>query len=552
MQRLWEDRRGVTVQVGAILLFGILIVALSTYQAVAVPAENEQVEFNHNQAVQQDMLELRSALLQTGAGSRGQSVSVSLGTAYPSRVLLVNPPPASGSIRTGPSQPVALSNVTADDDEADDFLNASANGPYTLATRPVTYQPGYNVYDSAPTTTERLGTTVNQNPDGNDTAVSGQTLVEGNEITLVAVEGNLSRATSGAVTVDPRARSASTRTVPVSDGPGGNLTLTVPTTLAADRWETLLGDEYDPSSSGDGHVYEVTEEPGRDAVTLAFDPGVTYRLRAALVGVGSLGAPPGPAYVTAETGDDGVTVEVRDRYNNPVPNSRVPENLTLTSNDTAVLSPTNATVGEDGRAAFDYAGTGTANLTLVNGSGTPLRDAANGSAVATVTAADVGDGTGDDGGNGTEINPPDGVVLTDATIVGQESGKGKGKGQLSPEVELTFENRASSTSNITEARLNFYQVGDPDTGPGRDTPPKSVLFETKSSSSRLVVASEGGGFEPVGPIDIGGGASEVVTLKFDNSDNGGDEFDVDPGDFFVITVKFENGETNTYFTAPVA
>ncbi|ESS06155.1 MAG: hypothetical protein A07HB70_01704 [uncultured archaeon A07HB70] len=92
MRRLAEDRRGVTVQIGAILLFGVLIVALSTYQAVAVPAENEQVEFNHNQAVQQDMLELRSALLQTGAGGRGQSVSVSLGTTYPSRVLLVNPP----------------------------------------------------------------------------------------------------------------------------------------------------------------------------------------------------------------------------------------------------------------------------------------------------------------------------------------------------------------------------------------------------------------------------------------------------------------------------
>ncbi|ESS06148.1 MAG: hypothetical protein A07HB70_01697 [uncultured archaeon A07HB70] len=469
---------------------------------------------------------------------------MSLGTTYPSRVLLVNPPPASGSIRTGPSQSVALSNATAADDETDDFLNASANGPYTLATRPVTYQPGYNVYDSAPTTTERLGTTVNENPDGNDTAVSGQTLVEGNEITLVAVEGNLSRAQSSAVTVDPRARSASTRTIPVSDGPDGNLTLTVPTTLSADRWRTLLGDEYDPSFVADGHVYRVAEVPGEDAVNLSFDGGVTYRLRTALVGVGSLGPPPGPAYVTTETDDDGVTVEVRDRYNNPVPNSRVSENLTMTSNDTAVLSPTNVTVGEDGQAAFDYAGTGTASLTLVDGSGTPVLDATNGSAVATVTSSDVGSDTGG-GGDGAEINPVDGVIVTGATIVNQQNGQGNGK--LSAEVKLTFENRVSSTRSITQARLSFYQVGDPGTGPGRDTPPKSVLF---NSTSRLVVASEGGGFESVGPTDIGGGGSEQVTLKFYNSKTGGDEFDVDPGDFFVITVEFKSGETATYFVAP--
>jgi len=536
MESLWGDRRGVTVQIGAILLFGIIIIALATYQAVAVPAENERVEFNHNQAVQQDMLELRSALLGAGGGDRGQSVSVSLGTTYPSRILLVNPPPASGSLRTGPPESVALSNVTAVDDEADDFLNADANGPYRLSTRPVTYRPGYNEYESAPTTTERLGTTVNENPRGNDTALSGQALVEGNEITLVTVEGNLSRATSGAVTVDPRARSASTRTVPVRDGPGGNLTLTLPTTLSADRWETLLGDEYDPSFTGDGHVYDVSPVPGRDAVRLAFDGGVTYRLRAALVGVGSVGAPPGPAYVTAERGDDGVTVEVRDRYNNPVPNSRVPENLTVRNNDTAVLSPANVTVDENGQAAFDYAGAGTANLTLVDGSGTPVLDAANGSAVTTVTSDDLGDSNGNGSDSNTEINPPDGVVLKGSEI---QPATGNGKGNPSPNVDVTLENRGSSNRDVVETRLSFYSV-DRQSGSPQGSPEEADI---KNNTAVI-----GGDFVPIDPITVPGGGETSFVIMFKNN---GNDFDVEEGDFFVLTVIFENGQRATYFVAPL-
>ena len=51
-----SDERGVSEVLGAILVFGILVVLLATIQTQAIPAANEQVEFNHNQEVQSDLV----------------------------------------------------------------------------------------------------------------------------------------------------------------------------------------------------------------------------------------------------------------------------------------------------------------------------------------------------------------------------------------------------------------------------------------------------------------------------------------------------------------
>jgi hypothetical protein len=112
----WDDR-GQSIQIGAVLLFGALVVALAGYQAFVVPQQNEAVEFSHSQTVQNDIQELRNALVSATGEASTRSVSVTLGTRYPDRAFAVNPGPASGSLRTaGTSDPgVALevANATA-------------------------------------------------------------------------------------------------------------------------------------------------------------------------------------------------------------------------------------------------------------------------------------------------------------------------------------------------------------------------------------------------------------------------------------------------------
>ena len=318
MRRFGGDERGVTVQIGAILLFGILVLALATYQAVAVPAQNEEVEFNHNQRVQSDMLDLRGTLGAPVAGADPGSVTVELGTTYPARVLFVDPAPPGGALRTTAGGNTTLENTVATNDETADFVG----GTRSYRSRDVVYDPSYSVYQNAPTTALEGAVAVNRG-EARSVAISDQRLIDGRTISLVVVRGNLSRAGSGSLAVEPRRVSTATRT-PVRNDSAGPLNVTVTTSLPADRWERLLADQ--PRVTG----VAPAARPGAVNVSLApVAPGEEpYTLRVGVVDVGDGGPPPAPAYVTSPDAPtatlapgDEVTVAVRDRYNNPVAGS---------------------------------------------------------------------------------------------------------------------------------------------------------------------------------------------------------------------------------------
>ncbi|WP_158056135.1 hypothetical protein [Halorussus halophilus] len=336
--RLRTDERGVTVQIGTVLLFAVLVVLLSTYQAQVVPQENSQVEFKHNQQVQNQLQDLRDELHRTAATDSGGSASIPLGTQYPVRALFVNPPSPSGTLRTtelGTDSKVSIENAVASG-ETRDYWDGSTQ---EFSTRGLSYEPNYHVYQNAPTTVYANGVLYNRF-DSAKTVVAGQRLVKGNTLSLVTVDGTLSKSSSQSLSVSPTAVSASTRTIAVRES-GDPIELTVPTELSATMWEeTLLEDEFDGSDSDeDAYVQAVESVPGEDAVRIVLEPG-TYELQLAKVGVGNDVSGVEPHYVTDVSGDNTsvaenstrkLVVEVRDRYNNPVTGARV--NLSLVSND---------------------------------------------------------------------------------------------------------------------------------------------------------------------------------------------------------------------------
>ncbi|AZH26478.1 BamA/TamA family outer membrane protein [Haloplanus aerogenes] len=362
------DRRAVTVQVGAILLFGILVLLLATYQATIVPQQNEQVEFNHNVEVQQDLLTLRGELLEAADGEQFRAVTIKLGTTYPERALFVNPPPASGTIGTADAGGMGVHNVRATNEETRDYLNGSQE----YGTNHVSYRPSYSVYQNAPATTYQSGVLVNGFDSGRAVAISEQSIVRGNEIRLVAVAGNLSRSQVRAMDVQPRSLSTVHQSTTVRDN-GSGIEITVPTTLSEDAWESLLRDELDPAGdpNNDRYVTGVTDVAGTDAVRITLEAGRTYRLRTALVGVGMGGETPQPAYVTNVTerntslaAGTPLVVEVRDRYNNPVDPTTYPTDVTVNVTEGRDLVAQNrTTVRADGRAQVTYTG-GEGTVTL--------------------------------------------------------------------------------------------------------------------------------------------------------------------------------------------
>ncbi|WP_415383122.1 hypothetical protein [Halosimplex sp. TS25] len=357
----WDDR-GQSIQIGAVLVFAAVVILLSIYQAAVVPQQNERAEFDHSQQIQGELLDLRNAVVSTVGDSAQQSVSVTLGTTYPPRLLAVNPPPASGQLRTVGTADgdvsFGLANATALDDETDDFWDGTRRD---YDTGGIVYRPNYNEYGQPPSTIYENSVLYDDfSVAGSTVTRSGQALVDGTTVSLVALNGSISESSSGTRSVDVRPVSASSRTVAVRNaGPDSNVTVRVPTRLSESRWEELLADEF---VAAGGNVTDVRTNPLPAAPTyrmLVVDlvPG-TYDLRMAKAGVGTRVTGTKAAYVTEirgngtyvpEGGTEQFVVEVRDRYNNPVSGVTVRAATDGTGTVTA-----RAETGDNGRASLIY------------------------------------------------------------------------------------------------------------------------------------------------------------------------------------------------------
>lgn len=247
------DDRGVTVQIGAILLLAILFSALVLYQINVVPAENQEREFTHHERVTGDLVELRNAIRDIDSG---RSVAVALGTQYEPRTFTVNPPDPTGTIETRP----ASENVTI---TGTDVTNLD------LETNSLVYRPDYNEYDGPATVLEH---TLLYNDFGSATvSVEDPAVFDGNRLVIPIVDGELSRTTSRTVSVDTTVLEG-----PATESPGENVTVTLPTD-APELWITALEDRAG-----------VTAENETAAVELELDE--RYDITVACIGVGETSA----------------------------------------------------------------------------------------------------------------------------------------------------------------------------------------------------------------------------------------------------------------------
>jgi PKD repeat protein len=340
------------------LLLGTLVVALSVYQVTSVPGQNRNVEFDHNREVQSQLQGVRNAILETAATGEGRSASVSLGAQYSNRVFAVNPAPPSGTLRTvdpssSPTERVTLRNVIATNEtgETAHYWNGSR---HAVPSRELVYEPNYNEYRNAPTTI--YGHTLLANQFGGaNRSLTDQTLIDGNRINLVTLNGLYSESQPGTVSVDMRPVSVSSNTVPVTNE-GDPIELLLPTEMNLSVWQEALAGEMTTNGTEDGHVQWVRSN-GRNLISIGLEGGVPYDLRMLRIGVGTDIRETSPAYLTDISGDDAtvpengtrsLVVEVRDPFNNPVSNETV--NFTV-ADSPAGPTGTLSTVGTAGSAS---------------------------------------------------------------------------------------------------------------------------------------------------------------------------------------------------------
>lgn len=334
---LREDERAVAPVIGAVLIFGMLVVSLSSYQAFVVPNENQQVEYDHDRRVQSQLVAVRNAILDARATREEAFATVELGTRYSSRLIAINPPSPTGRLATTDLEEFTVSDADRDAIEA---------CPGTEETRALEYRANYNEYRNAPTIRYEHSVVYGAHDNGADVPLSGQTLVRDDTITLVPVRGEFQESGTRAVAVEPKpGRMRSTRTT--------DPTIALPTRLDEETWVTLL----------DGQVAE--ENVAVADGTLTIDLEGEYTVRCGPVGIGET-PPSGPAgsdegglnpaapadiVFEGEYMADGTSSEVVLMVNNTANANAITEariNFYQSAESADRQTPDRATIAEDG------------------------------------------------------------------------------------------------------------------------------------------------------------------------------------------------------------
>ncbi|PSQ20640.1 hypothetical protein BRD04_07795 [Halobacteriales archaeon QS_9_67_17] len=276
------DERGQAIQVGAILFFAFLVIGFTSYQAVIVPQQNERAEFEHSQAVQEDVTELRSAVLNSAFDGERPSIELRLGTRYPFRLFAINPGPVGGTVQTTDARSVNVSGV-------------SDVCPGPERSRQLTYSADYGYLQNSPGF--HVENTVSYRQyDDRAIVSSGQKLVNGNRINLVPIRNEYSE--NGIAAKSVEFSPGQIRTTSVS-----NATVKVPTQLSEERWVEVLDGEVNASNID--VLNDEDGDPTNDMLELT--PSGDYTVICTPVGVG--GDPPGGARASVSDGlggDDSV------------------------------------------------------------------------------------------------------------------------------------------------------------------------------------------------------------------------------------------------------
>lgn len=560
---LGDDRRAQSIQVGAILLFGVLIILLATYQAVVVPNQNRQVEGNHLETIAADMQELRNELVSLSADA---SVTLELGTTYPARVVALNPAAPTGTIRTDgtgdPAVNLTIADAVATTGEVDDVWDGTNR---TYATGTVAYRPNYNEFRNAPTIVYENTLLYHAFRSGS-LVRADQTLIDGDRLSLVTVNGSLDRAASGAVSVDLRAVSTSSRQITVRNETGENVTVSFTSRLNASQWSDRLEAEFIAQG---GHVVDVTDSEiaGSDftVVHVELERDVTYALGMTKVGVGTRIADEPVAYLAEVDGDsravgEGSTtalrVEARDRFNNPVSGVTVDASIESASGN-GTLDTETLTTDEHGRASFQYRAanvdgpspTFRVNASFVGapGSGFDAATPANVTMNVTVQNTD-GSGTGGGGGSGgayttswldpsgqagvTCPNGADETCTVDASTAGAPT--------------LTMGTTPTADGAQVEYSVNDTSVGtvDPETGE-TDAVGENETVLTPLAEGGLKVFTSSGGSGDALVLDVVNVVQQLVYNNDATAEDGADFDSTTGGVEFTMTNQFGQSLTVT-------
>ena len=167
------DNRAQAMQIGFILIFGILILSLSLYQANVVPDQNRQAEITHSNDLEFDFAEIQASIFNTGMTGNPSSQTYPMSMRYQDRFITINPVPPSGTLSTSSTNNIIIENSSVE---------------HQVPTRYLMHDVDYRLYENPPIYTLESGF-IYRNFGDSQTKVTENQFVLNNGFAIVALQG---------------------------------------------------------------------------------------------------------------------------------------------------------------------------------------------------------------------------------------------------------------------------------------------------------------------------------------------------------------------------
>ncbi|MDO9579892.1 MAG: hypothetical protein Q7J06_04920, partial [Bacteroidales bacterium] len=89
--RFWREKKGVSVVLGTLLMFVIMVMLYASIQATQVPLWNLRIDAQSFETTYGDMLFLKSDIKNVALLKQPKSTIIRMGTLYPDRMIFINP-----------------------------------------------------------------------------------------------------------------------------------------------------------------------------------------------------------------------------------------------------------------------------------------------------------------------------------------------------------------------------------------------------------------------------------------------------------------------------
>jgi len=269
-----DKNRGVAPVIGFILIFAFIVASLGLFQTFIVPDQNAELEQNHAAQIDDDFARLHSGVLNAVEANENYTTTIRMGVQYPARALALNPADPQGSLRTEEIGTLSTDNKfdTNGDATVDPFYTVCDKNA-NPTTKRLVYKPNYQYVNGYGTHTFENAIT-SQNVDDRF-AEYKQALVSGDTIHLRPITaGTIDQTASGSESVELR-----TGKTGVADyNPSNDWTLTLPTKLTQEQWNTLVNNN--PS------IVSASVTASSDSVDVTFDDRADgYTIKCTPIGV---------------------------------------------------------------------------------------------------------------------------------------------------------------------------------------------------------------------------------------------------------------------------